>query len=340
MKKHIYLLLTVFLNGIMYSQVGINNSDPKATMDITANAGSNRAQGLILPRLTGDQIKLKNGQYGTDQNGTLIYATSGISSPDSTGKTSNITSAGYYYFNSVVWEKVISGKGVYDSSDDAWINDPSNSMVKLGSQSDGVTSRAAETNFVALDNGNIGIGTTSPSAKLQINNTSTNISSIKVNGISNQPSSSNSAYLTVDNVTGEFYKGLQSEKAFYYQKYNLNNVSGDWVNNFDTKINAANYTLIIVGSYFSKLLGVNNTNTSTSRFTPQNVFAFKENGTWRISADFPTTSSVGDSGGALVNGDWTIYTMVIRNNQVVNNADVTINMQSSSNGSASVTPVP
>ncbi|WP_042721172.1 hypothetical protein [Flavobacterium sp. B17] len=58
-----------------------------------------------------------------------------------------------------------------DTTNDAWINDTTNGLVKLGTKADG-TARAAGTDFVVKDNGQVGIGTSSPSTKLEINSSS------------------------------------------------------------------------------------------------------------------------------------------------------------------------
>jgi hypothetical protein len=104
--KQLFFSLGFFSFGSMaFCQVGINNQNPKATLDVTAKTtdGSN-AEGFIAPRLTGDQIKSGDSNYGTSQKGSLIYATAAVTSPSS--KTGNITTEGYYYFDGNVWQKV------------------------------------------------------------------------------------------------------------------------------------------------------------------------------------------------------------------------------------------
>ncbi|WP_345208634.1 hypothetical protein [Chryseobacterium ginsengisoli] len=106
----ISLPLLVLCSSLSYSQVGINNTDPKATLDITAKTtDASKPEGLIAPRLTGDQIRNKNAQYDTAQIGAIIYATTADSFP--TGKTVNITAPGYYYFDGIAWQKINTGVG-------------------------------------------------------------------------------------------------------------------------------------------------------------------------------------------------------------------------------------
>ena len=102
-KKKLYKILFVLVCFSLqtYAQtgrVGINNTTPKATLDITAKTtDGSQAEGFIAPRLTGSQIKAADTHYGVDQNGTLIFATSAVPLP--TSKTVNITQAGYYYYD-------------------------------------------------------------------------------------------------------------------------------------------------------------------------------------------------------------------------------------------------
>lgn len=96
----LYLSLTSFMciNGLAFAQVGINTENPAATLDVIAsNTGANTAEGVIAPRLTGDELTLKNARYGTAQNGVFVFITKGATS--AAGKTRNVTIPGYYYYD-------------------------------------------------------------------------------------------------------------------------------------------------------------------------------------------------------------------------------------------------
>ncbi|MDC8107195.1 hypothetical protein MTQ00_22160 [Chryseobacterium sp. B21-037] len=113
MRKTLLLIFGCFCCIALSGQVGINNTNPKATLDVMAkNSDGSSAEGLLAPRLTGDQIQSGNSRYGLDQAGTLIYATSGVSSPDAV--TQNITTAGYYYFDGTAWQVLGGSAGVSD----------------------------------------------------------------------------------------------------------------------------------------------------------------------------------------------------------------------------------
>ncbi|THV59381.1 hypothetical protein [Chryseobacterium candidae] len=106
MVKKIFFISTFFFSyEYVFSQVGINTTSPQATIDVKAKTtDGSKPEGLIPPRLTGDQISSADNQYGANQIGTIIYATAPVAV--TTTKTKNITSAGYYYFDGVLWNKM------------------------------------------------------------------------------------------------------------------------------------------------------------------------------------------------------------------------------------------
>jgi hypothetical protein len=110
MKKGFFVTAVVAANFI-FGQVGINNEDPKATLDVTAKTtDGSKPEGIIAPRLSGEEIKGKDAKYLAEQKGTIIYATSASSDAGVSGaKTINITAEGYYYFDGSIWQKFNSG---------------------------------------------------------------------------------------------------------------------------------------------------------------------------------------------------------------------------------------
>ncbi len=161
--KNIITLAVLFISLTMFAQVGINNTSPKATLDITPKTtDGSKPEGLLIPQLDGNSLKTPS--YGTSQKGVIVYAKSAANPTDT--KTVNVTAEGYYYFDGSVWQKM-TGASSGDTTNDAWINDTTNGLVKLGTKADG-TARAAGTDFVAKDNGQVGIGTSTPGSKLQV----------------------------------------------------------------------------------------------------------------------------------------------------------------------------
>lgn len=173
-RLNILVLLTLSCLSVS-AQVGIGTPTPSATLDVVATTtDGSKPEGIIAPRLSGNQIQAADTKYTALQKGTIIYATSAVTVPST--KTANISSEGYYFFDGNLWQKINTGASVGDTTNDAWINDTGNAMVKLGTNSDGST-RAAGTEFVAKDNGAIGIGTSAPntSAILDINSSNKGI---------------------------------------------------------------------------------------------------------------------------------------------------------------------
>ncbi|MGG5211107.1 hypothetical protein ACQWU4_19470 [Chryseobacterium sp. MIQD13] len=104
MKKTILLSVLLFAE-YSFGQIGISTSSPKVTMDIASSPTDlTKADGLIAPRLTGDELKLKDGLYTTDQTGAIVYITA--ISAATTPKTINIIETGYYFFDGSIWMKM------------------------------------------------------------------------------------------------------------------------------------------------------------------------------------------------------------------------------------------
>ena len=107
MKKTLLILISV-CGLYTNAQVGINTTEPKATLDITGSATNlTKIDGVIPPRLTGDELKAKDALYGLSQDGVMVYVTA-AANPVSV-KTVNVLEKGLYYYNHTlgVWLKFI-----------------------------------------------------------------------------------------------------------------------------------------------------------------------------------------------------------------------------------------
>ncbi|WP_312172971.1 hypothetical protein [Chryseobacterium sp.] len=113
--KNIIALAVSLFSLTIFAQVGINNNTPKATLDITAQTiNGSKPEGLLPPRLTGDQIQAGDAQYTAAQAGIIIYATAAATAPST--KTANITAPGYYFYDGTAWQKLTSGAAVADAT--------------------------------------------------------------------------------------------------------------------------------------------------------------------------------------------------------------------------------
>ncbi len=104
MKKALFTA-TILASAISFAQVGINTATPKATLDVVAAPSDiTKTDGLIAPRITGNELKTKDALYTAIQTGAIIYATAAASPV--TSKTINVTAIGYYYFDGSIWQKL------------------------------------------------------------------------------------------------------------------------------------------------------------------------------------------------------------------------------------------
>lgn len=97
MKKFILTIAFIASGLVASAQVGIGNTDPKATLDVTGVATAGVPDGVLVPRFTVAQLNTKAAAYTADQNSALVFVT------DFTGaahKTSNVTATGFHYYNS------------------------------------------------------------------------------------------------------------------------------------------------------------------------------------------------------------------------------------------------
>lgn len=99
MKKIIYLigLISTFY---AHAQVGINTTSPATSFDVAKSSVATVADGVLVTRISGEELKAKDATYGNNQHATLVYVTS-IPTTAST-KTSNIKSPGFYYYDNTI----------------------------------------------------------------------------------------------------------------------------------------------------------------------------------------------------------------------------------------------
>lgn len=108
--KKIIFTISVLVSGAAYSQVGIDTETPKATLDVTGKPSDlTKVDGIIAPRLKGSELKAKDALYIADQKASLVYVTEALASADTTSKTVNVTSIGYFYFDGNIWQKLTTG---------------------------------------------------------------------------------------------------------------------------------------------------------------------------------------------------------------------------------------
>ncbi|PXV68141.1 hypothetical protein CLV62_102173 [Dysgonomonas alginatilytica] len=102
MKKKVLFFVCLIAAATSQAQVGINNSDPKASLHVTPqNTDGTTAEGIIAPNLTRAQLIEKDARYDRDQRGAIVYV-SDLSGTITT-KTALVTAIGYYFFDDTLW---------------------------------------------------------------------------------------------------------------------------------------------------------------------------------------------------------------------------------------------
>jgi hypothetical protein len=120
MKKitYFFFAFTVLITAKMNAQVTIGSTaNPNVTLEIVGQPGTaSIADGLIIPRMTGAQLKAKVEEetYGPANSatfdGTLVYITEPVSNAN--GVLEYVKSPGYYYFDKSdnKWKGIINSK--------------------------------------------------------------------------------------------------------------------------------------------------------------------------------------------------------------------------------------
>lgn len=140
--------------------------------------------------------------------------------------------------------------------------------------------------------GKVGINTANPTETLDVNGkTYTNSLYLRNPG---EPTMSGGSFLaTSENALQLYDPALESSGLFNYLKLTLTGVPGTGIADYDTKIDANNF-LVVLHNYSFKLndgttsvmLDYGDNGINDNRQGSPNVVAFKSNGTWHIKAQF------------------------------------------------------
>ncbi|GAA3976684.1 hypothetical protein GCM10022246_31230 [Pedobacter ginsengiterrae] len=178
--RNIFTTVFLFITYFAYAQTGIGTITPRATLDIISKpADLSVVDGIIAPRLTGNELKNKDNIYGNNQNGTLVFATSPAS--PSTPKTIEVVKSGYYYYDATA-EKWLAFKSSADNQ--TITNVISNPINTITSTVNGITSTTSAVNSVSNSVSN------------------TNFLTTTVNGINSTPVAVKNIYNSDGTLTG------------------------------------------------------------------------------------------------------------------------------------------
>ncbi|MBL1222459.1 hypothetical protein JET18_16520 [Chryseobacterium sp. L7] len=101
-------LALTLISTTFSAQIGINTESPKATLHVAGKPDiASVADGVIAPRMTGNQLKAKDNVYLADQTGALVYITEAVTT--ASVKTAKVDKPGYYMFNGETWKFAFGG---------------------------------------------------------------------------------------------------------------------------------------------------------------------------------------------------------------------------------------
>lgn len=111
MEKKLFLFFLVSFITTSFAQIGVDTDAPKSTLDLMASVSNNtKIDGIMIPRLKGSELKAKDAIYTLTttsvpgQTSAIVYVTEGLANNNTSPKTINITSSGYYYFDGNIWQ--------------------------------------------------------------------------------------------------------------------------------------------------------------------------------------------------------------------------------------------
>ncbi|AZA51578.1 hypothetical protein [Chryseobacterium sp. G0201] len=170
-KNFLTLVALVGASSLVIAQVGINTSSPGSTLDIVAKNATGtttNVDGLLIPRVDRQRAQSMAGV----QTSTIIYVNN-AGSGTQTGTAVNIDAVGYYYYNGTVWAKLSSSSGVNIYNSDGTLT--GNRVVTQADKTlafNGTATNAFSVDGTTLSvdaaNDRVGIGTTTPSVKLDV----------------------------------------------------------------------------------------------------------------------------------------------------------------------------
>lgn len=166
----------ILFPALAFSQIGINTSNPKSTLDITAknaDGSSTNVDGLLVPRidrrraqsminiLTSTLVFIDNSETGT-QSGIAV----------------NIDTVGYYYYDGKTWVKLhnptnasFASSNIYNANGTLTGNRTvTQNANRLSFTGTAVNAFSVAENTLSIDAANkkVGMGTTTPSSTLSV----------------------------------------------------------------------------------------------------------------------------------------------------------------------------
>lgn len=95
--KKIILSIAFIASGLISSaQVGVGTTEPIVSLQVDRSTDNLQADGVLVPRVTVEQLNAKAGTYVGLQNGALVFITAIAGAAN---ETSNVSAVGFHFYN-------------------------------------------------------------------------------------------------------------------------------------------------------------------------------------------------------------------------------------------------
>lgn len=171
----------------------------------------------------------------------------------------------------------------------------------------------------------VGIGTQTPRANLEVAGDVIISSSMDLLHKASLTASDSSTFLVQDNQNKIKALDVSNPKGAalgYIQEYIIQNPNGDWVRDFDTKVNATDFVMISISAFYDREIAISGNSSTKSNGSAPYTAAFIQNGTWHLIADFPAVSNINNS----EIGTWNFTTLIYSKDLIKQLGTVTIPM--------------
>ena len=179
----------------------------------------------------------------------------------------------------------------------------------------------------------VGINTKTPRKTLEVKGNTEIDGTIKIGTVNSIEDSEQFTFLMQEN-SGEI-KTLDAANVSignalgYIQEFEIQNTYYDFIRDFDTKLNANDYTMIVTSFTFAKEVSFFSSTSYNEGFALPSVQAFIKNGTWHLKANYPTITTADEK-----KGQWNISTLIITKDLVKQFTQQPYNMNNQTTGSA------
>ncbi|MCV9934508.1 hypothetical protein OIU80_19685 [Flavobacterium sp. LS1R47] len=110
MKKNtfIHVLIMLITWSINAQKTGMNTRSPRVALEIGNNLNIEIPDGLIIPKISGAELKSKDAIYQSSYDGIMVYVDFPLNVEDTTSKTEFVVEKGYYYYDATKakWYKI------------------------------------------------------------------------------------------------------------------------------------------------------------------------------------------------------------------------------------------